>query len=317
MREAGIEDLTCSLIRQYVLNTHFNRNQSIRSTYYLLLLLPTTANHTKLLQKEILQRRLSLPPLNELFFPDISMPTEYVCQVPTNDWQKSEQDEKVPAKKRSRSSGGVLDGDKAGDWGGVRQIENAVKPANEIGFATNNNYVPPLQSSNLSDVTSDDFGELNNKGRVNALLDTIHKQKNQHSMKADAKFQKCFDVIDKAQSEERIDAKKANRLRHCLNSKDAVMMLLCEQIPTKRPGRGYKCRICQVAVKGHICPYCPICSTTQNKVEKHDDHICINCTKCFEEGKKKKKLIQVNRTGHICPHSAPNKQSDGSDDRSE
>lgn len=246
------------------------------------------------------------------------MPTEYVCQVPTNDWQKSEQDdEKVPVKKRSRSSGGVLDGDKAGDWGGVRQIENAVKPANEIGLATNSNYVPPLQSSNLSDVTSDDFGELNNKGRVNALLGTIHKQKHQHSMKADAKLQKCFDVIDKAQNEERIDAKKANRLRHCLNSKDAVMMLLCEQIPTKRPGRGYECRVCQVPVKGHICPYCPICSTTQNKVEKHDDHICINCIKCFEEGKKKKKLIQVNRTGHICPHSAPNKQSGGSDDMSE
>ncbi len=102
-----------------------------------------------------------------------------------------------------------------------------------------------------------------------------------------------FSLVDKATAEGRIDTKKADRLRACLNSDDTIHSLLTELIPDKRKGKGfYKCRVCEVPRKDHICPYCPVCSTPEKKFLKNDNHVCVNCVKCFDEGKKKKKLIQ-------------------------
>lgn len=163
-----------------------------------------------------------------------------------------------------------------------------------------------LRPSNLSDVTSDDFedGDDNvgsGERPKQSEKDDIRKQTTVQSTNSNARLKKCFDIIDTAETEERIDANKASRLRDCLNSDDALMLLLCEQIPHKRRGKGfYKCRVCLVPVKGHVCPYCPVCSTPQNKIEKDDEHICINCIKCFEAGKKKKKLVQVNKRECKC-----------------
>lgn len=153
-----------------------------------------------------------------------------------------------------------------------------------------------LRPSNLSDVTSDDFGDVDDK-------DDIRKPTTQQPTTAnqDDKLKTCFEIIDKAEAEERIDANKANRLRDCLHSDDAITLLLREQIPHKRKGKGfYKCRICEVPLKNHRCPYCPVCSTPQNKIEKDDDHVCVNCIKCFETGKRRKKLVQLNKRACNC-----------------
>jgi hypothetical protein len=164
-----------------------------------------------------------------------------------------------------------------------------------------------MRPSNLSDVTSDDFEDVDDNAGRGVLSaeqnekDDIRKEASMQSANSDTKLKMCFDIIDKAETEERIDANKANRLRDCLNSDDAIMLLLCEQIPHKRKGKGfYKCRVCEVPVKGHVCPYCPVCSTPQNKIEKDDDHVCANCIKCFDEGKKRKKLVQVNKRECTC-----------------
>ena len=109
-----------------------------------------------------------------------------------------------------------------------------------------------------------------------------------------------FDLIDKAEAEKRIDAKKASLLRACINSDDIIRALLCEQIPDKRPGNGYVCRVCKVPLKGHCCPYCPVCSTPKDKIKKNDSHTCKNCIKCFDEGKKRKKLVQLSKDKCTC-----------------
>mmetsp|Transcript_15810 Transcript_15810/g.23457 ORF Transcript_15810/g.23457 Transcript_15810/m.23457 type:complete len:212 (+) Transcript_15810:117-752(+) len=207
------------------------------------------------------------------------MPTE--CRVPMGSWPKSDgQNEKnpiAPDRKRTHNHLPHLRHDD------ILQ-DKRVKRSNE----------ELMRPSNLSDVTSDDFGDVNDK-------DDIRKQTIQQPTNSDAKMKNCFDIIDKAEAEERIDAKKASRLRDCLHSDDAITLLLCEQIPHKRRGKGfYKCRVCEVPIKGHVCPYCPVCSTPQQKIEKNDDHVCINCIKCYETGKKRKKLVQVNKRECEC-----------------
>jgi hypothetical protein len=213
------------------------------------------------------------------------MPTE--CRVPICNWQKSdEQNEKSSiASERKRPHHDDIDfQDKR-----VKQSEEEL-----------------MRPSNLSDVTSDDFEDVDDNAESGKLAkqdeeDDIRKQATKQSTNSGTKLKECFDIIDKAETEERIDANKANRLRDCLNSDDAIMLLLCEQIPHKRKGKGfYKCRVCEVPVKGHVCPYCPVCSTPQNKIEKDDDHVCFNCIKCYDEGKKRKKLVQVNKRECKC-----------------
>eukprot|EP00986_Skeletonema_menzelii_P020767 scaffold32243_cov166-Skeletonema_menzelii.AAC.3 len=119
-----------------------------------------------------------------------------------------------------------------------------------------------------------------------------------------------FDLVDKAKAEGRIDGKKACRLRACLNSDDIILSLLVEQIPKQRKGKGYKCRICEVPVKGHVCQYCPVCSTSQKKIKKTDSHVCVNCDKCFHEGKKKKKLVQCLKQNCPCPRRSKGGEGD-------
>mmetsp|Transcript_11592 Transcript_11592/g.17731 ORF Transcript_11592/g.17731 Transcript_11592/m.17731 type:complete len:213 (+) Transcript_11592:155-793(+) len=207
------------------------------------------------------------------------MPTE--CRVPIRSWQKPDEqnDEKNPTTSERKRT----------HHNHVRQDEilqdKRVKQSNE----------ELMRPSNLSDVTSDDFGDVDNK-------DDLRKQPQQSSTSnSDSKMKECFDIINKAEAEERIDANKASRLRDCLLSDDAILLLLREQIPHKRKGKGfYKCRICEVPVKGHVCPYCPICSTPQNKIEKSVDHVCINCIKCYEAGKRRKKLVQLKKRECKC-----------------
>ena len=112
-------------------------------------------------------------------------------------------------------------------------------------------------------------------------------------------------TIDEALQDQRIDEKKAERLHKCLQSGDwpeVAFSLLCEQIPMKRKGNGYSCRVCQVPKKGHTCTYCHVCSTPEEKFKKDDEHVCMKCPMCYEVGKKNKKIIQVVCGGSECPH---------------
>ena len=113
-----------------------------------------------------------------------------------------------------------------------------------------------------------------------------------------------IDSIDKTVYEQRIDEKKAERLHECLQSAwdKVVFCLLCEQIPFKCNGKRYSCRVCLVPKKGHTCPYCHICSTPKKMFKKNDEHVCLNCPMCFDDGKKKKKLVQIKCEGHVCLH---------------
>eukprot|EP00571_Detonula_confervacea_P002858 CAMPEP_0172329804 /NCGR_PEP_ID=MMETSP1058-20130122/61074_1 /TAXON_ID=83371 /ORGANISM="Detonula confervacea, Strain CCMP 353" /LENGTH=250 /DNA_ID=CAMNT_0013046995 /DNA_START=1608 /DNA_END=2360 /DNA_ORIENTATION=- len=118
----------------------------------------------------------------------------------------------------------------------------------------------------------------------------------------------CMNIIEDAFRDGSIDENKYARLHECIQAGDwseVAFSLLCENIPLKRRGKGYSCRVCQVPKKGHTCPYCPICSTPENKIKKNDEHVCINCPMCYEIGKKKKKMIQVKCEGHVCPHGPP------------
>eukprot|EP01082_Thalassiosira_pseudonana_P015949 g14088.t1 g14088 contig9:1131183-1132204(+) len=127
------------------------------------------------------------------------------------------------------------------------------------------------------------------------------------------KMQDLLCIIDESEEEKSITTLKADRLRKYLRSEslmDMIHHLLCENIPLKRNGleRGYKCRVCQVPLKGHICLYCPVCSTLENKAKKGCDHLCFNCTTCYDKGKMKKKVVQVridccDCTGHSKPSS--------------
>ena len=111
--------------------------------------------------------------------------------------------------------------------------------------------------------------------------------------------------INTALQEQRIDEKKAERLRecvHCGDWADVAFNLLCVQIPEKRKGEGYSCRVCQVPKKGHTCTYCLVCSIPEKKYKKDDEHVCMYCPMCFEVGKKNKKLVQVQGDGHVCPY---------------
>ena len=130
---------------------------------------------------------------------------------------------------------------------------------------------------------------------------------------ATATFQSAIPITDldftinQALEEKRIDQAKADRLHECLQAGDwseIALSLLTEQIPRKRPGVGYTCRVCQVPKKGHTCQYCEICSTSQNRIKKDNDHVCCNCPTCYKIGKKNKKLVQVKSEGHICPHES-------------
>jgi rubrerythrin len=119
----------------------------------------------------------------------------------------------------------------------------------------------------------------------------------------------CHEFINKAEAEHRISTPKATRLRHCLQSTsltETIFQLLAEQIPSKRPTSktkgGYQCKICLEPLKGHLCPYCPVCSTPEMRYAKDGGHSCFNCVQCFELGKKRKKLVQVRIGDGSCAH---------------
>jgi hypothetical protein len=117
----------------------------------------------------------------------------------------------------------------------------------------------------------------------------------------------CQKVIADALAEKRLTPPKALRLRQCLDSSDVmqiVLNLLHEHIPKKRSTScgGYKCKLCDMPLKGHVCPYCPVCSTPNDRYEKDGGHACFNCPQCFDAGRRKKKLVQIRIGEGSCPH---------------
>lgn len=105
---------------------------------------------------------------------------------------------------------------------------------------------------------------------------------------------------------------QAERIKKILESekpwKDVLVDVFEEFIPKKRtkkdnagadePTLGYQCRICIEPLKGHVCRYCELCSTSTDKHEK--GHNCFNCSICFAKGKKAKKLVQVRADSCKC-----------------
>ena len=179
----------------------------------------------------------------------------------------------------------------------IHALENPQLPDNEIRIARKKPAV-----------SDDDDGSQRKK---KSKLNNSRKLPIQKPAAADKSLVRTMDdfnnTIDDAVREQRIDNKKAARLQECLQSGDwseVAFSLMCEQIPLKRKGKGhYECRVCQVPKRGHKpCPYCHICSTATNKFKNDEEHVCFNCPLCFEAGKKKKKLIQVKREGHVCPY---------------
>ncbi|KAL7535448.1 hypothetical protein ACHAXR_006499 [Thalassiosira sp. AJA248-18] len=159
-------------------------------------------------------------------------------------------------------------------------------------------------------VSDDDDGSRKKKKKLK-LLNSIKSQvKNPKTVDEPSgrTMEDFTNTIDEAIREHRIDEKKTARLRECLQSGDwseIAYTLLCEQIPLKRKGKGYSCRVCKVPKKGHTCPFCHVCSTPTKAFKKDEEHVCFNCPTCFEFGKKNKKLIQVKCEGHVCPHGDP------------
>ena len=164
-------------------------------------------------------------------------------------------------------------------------------------------------------ISDDDESSTNKKTKPKSRrAGTKPKQPKQKDTSPSMSKQDFKNTIDKAVSEDRIDEKKAARLNECIQEGDwseIAYNLLCEQIPMKRKGKGYFCRVCEVPKKGHACPYCPVCSTPESKHKKTDEHVCFNCPTCFEMGKKKKKLWQVQCEGHDCPYE-PHKEKSSS-----
>lgn len=120
---------------------------------------------------------------------------------------------------------------------------------------------------------------------------------------------KHVEILEAARRNNRISATKADSIKQILQSgstpSDIVSSLLQEFIPKKRtkkdvdgedkPKKGYTCKICLVPLKGHVCPYCEVCSTTEDKHLR--DHECFNCQICFAKAKKVKKTLQLKK-GH-------------------
>ena len=178
----------------------------------------------------------------------------------------------------------------------IHALENPQLPDNEIRIARKKQAV-----------SDDDDGSRRKK---KSKLINSRKSPTQNIEAADKSLVRTMDdfnnTIDDAVREQRIDNKKATRLQECLQSGDwseVAFSMMCEQIPLKRTGKGhYECRVCQVPKKGHKpCPYCHVCSTATNKFKNDEDHVCFNCPLCFDAGKKKTKLVQVKREGHVCP----------------
>ena len=103
-----------------------------------------------------------------------------------------------------------------------------------------------------------------------------------------------LEKVKTLKSNKRISKSRADNIEKIMKSKGSwkkiVDNLFDEFTPTPRTKckEGYKCRICEVPKRGHNCPYCEVCSTSDNKVIKKG-HKCPNCHTCFDKGKAEKK----------------------------
>ena len=174
--------------------------------------------------------------------------------------------------------------------------------AKKITGNDKNNKKNTASSEKKRAVSDDD--EIN-FGRKKILKECLCTKKSTTEEPKFTALEDFVQTIDEALQDQRIDEKKAERLHKCLQSGDwpeVAFSLLCEQIPMKRKGNGYSCRVCQVPKKGHTCMYCHVCSTPEEKFKKDDEHVCMKCPMCYEVGKKNKKIIQVVCGGSECPH---------------
>jgi hypothetical protein len=186
-----------------------------------------------------------------------------------------------------------------------RKLKSQTSAAKKITGKDKNNEKYVASSKKKRAVSDDDEIILGQKKMPKKCPDT--NKSTPEEPKSTITLEDFVHTIDTALQEQRIDEKKAERLHECLQSGDwpeVAFSLLCEQIPMKRKGNGYSCRVCQVPKKGHTCMYCHVCSTPEKKLKKDDEHVCINCPTCFEVGKKNKKIIQVQCEGHVCSHLA-------------
>jgi hypothetical protein len=186
-----------------------------------------------------------------------------------------------------------------------RKVKSLTFAAKKIKGNDKNNEKNTASSETKRDVSDDDEINFGKNKILEECFDT--KKSTTEQPKSTVTLEDFIQTIDTALQDQRIDEKKAERLHECLQSgnwPEVAFSLLCEQIPMKRKGNGYSCRVCQVPKKGHTCMYCHVCSTPEKKYKKDDEHVCIYCPTCFEVGKKNKKIIQVRCEGHVCPHAA-------------
>lgn len=130
-----------------------------------------------------------------------------------------------------------------------------------------------------------------------------------------------MDAFEDLKSNSRMKEQKSKEIGQIIQSdddpKDIIIKLLRQCIPKKRTKKnsdgeaeaieGYACRICDVAAKGHVCPYCEVCSTSEKRYEKGGNHSCSNCSNCYFKAKKAKKLKQVKRGSCNCVAEAVGK----------
>ena len=103
-----------------------------------------------------------------------------------------------------------------------------------------------------------------------------------------------MEKLEDLKSEGRINNSKAGRIERIIQSEGSggkiVVELFDKLIPKKRVK--YSCRICEVPKKGHDCPYCEVCSTSDPGKQYKKGHECLNCSECYFREKRKKKIYQ-------------------------
>lgn len=181
----------------------------------------------------------------------------------------------------------------------------------EIESSRNNKRAASFMSDDLSSGLGDASpgNEMKEDVDIESSIASLSTQTSTDATATDDDLSELLQLVKDASANGCISQKKALKYDGILQPgrlwKDMIFELLRESIPNKRtkkniegeaePVEGYKCKICLVALKGHICPYCEVCSTSERKHKKDDGrgHTCINCPTCYYEQKKKKKLLQV------------------------
>ena len=109
-------------------------------------------------------------------------------------------------------------------------------------------------------------------------------------------IESLMEIVETLKSNKRINKAKGEIIERIFLSGDSwkeIVGKLLNELTHKMERGPYKCRICQVDLEGHICPYCKYCSTPAKKYEDKDGHVCVNCKECYKKGMKAHKVIQL------------------------